>query len=460
MLSNNHNLCVDNPQIKEVYVIEDDEIYTAQQAIGNNYDEAVKLRMELSESISLKKPKYICPICLVGVYIACSRHNNDKKFYFKHIIENGNCPAETRSTLTKPQIEAMKYNGVKESQAHIRMKEIIYESLSQDPNFSDIKLEAVIKGEDRKSWRKPDIQALWQGKLRVAFEVQLSTTFLKVIGERRLFYKAQNSLVCWVFKKYDKENALMKQDDIFVNNNQNLFLASEDTLKSSKQNKALMLNCHWYEPKINHNNIVKEWNSKYVKFKELEYDLDKQAIYYFDYKNEQEKLINKLENGDLKERFEEWWIKHNHPPEYKGEWKAFVDEFTNKGIYINEYPYDIHNLISGLYSAKYGKVIGSDYDKLVQVAHTIANLKDKSVLQIFRVALLIYNRGNQLVEEDKSGKWKTKSNEFRKLLYTTNDYQRNKNLDNLMKFLFPELMKKEVWAKLKAFDDKHNLKNP
>ena len=455
------SLCVDNPQIDEVYVIEAEDIFTAQQAIGNDYDEAVKLRMELSESISLKKPKYICPICLVGIYIACSRQNNDKKFYFKHIVENGNCPAITRSISTKSQIEAMKYNGVKESQAHIRMKEIIYESLSQDPNFSDIKLETVIKGADRKSWRKPDIQALWQGKLRVAFEVQLSAAFLKVIGERRLFYKAQDSIICWVFKKYNKEDALMEQDDIFVNNNQNLFLASEDTLKSSIQNKALMLNCHWHEPKINHNNIEKEWNSKYVKFKELEYDIDKQAIYYFDYKNEQEKLINKLEYGDLRERFEEWWIKHNYPPEYNGEWKAFMDEFTHKGIYINEYPYQIDTLISGLYSAKYGRVIGCSHSKLIQVAHTIANLRnDKSILQIFRVALLAYERGNQLFEEDKSGKWKTKSNEFRKLLYKTNDYQRNKNLDNLMKLLFPELMKKEVWIKLKSIDDKHNGNPP
>lgn len=183
-----------------------------------------------------------------------------------------------------------------------RIKEIIAESLSYDPDFSDIKPETVIKGADRKTWRKPDIQALWKGKLRVAFEVQLSTTFLEVIAQRRLFYKAENSLVCWIFRKFEKENALMTQDDIFHNNNQNLFLASEDTLKSSKQNKGLMLNCHWHEPKINHNNILKEWNSKYVKFKELEYDIDKQAIYYFDFKKEHLKLSNKLENGDLKER--------------------------------------------------------------------------------------------------------------------------------------------------------------
>ena len=460
MLMTNENLCVDNPQIKEVFELETGEYYTAQQAIGNDYDKTVKLRMKLLEKISEGNPIYRCPMCHVAVYLACNRHNDDKKFYFKHRVEDGNCPAITRGTLTKEQIEAIRYNGAKESPAHIRMKEIIYESLLQDPNFTEPKLENVIKGADRKTWRKPDIQAVWKGKLRVAFEVQLSVTFLEVIAQRRLFYKAENSLICWIFKKFDKENALMTQDDIFHNNNQNLFLASEDTLKSSKQNKALMLNCHWHEPKVSHKNIVKEWNSKYVKFKELEYDIDKQAIYYFDYKNEHEKLINKLENGDLKERFEEWWIKHNHPPEYNGEWKAFVDEFTNKDIYIHEYPYQIDNLISGLYSAKYGKVIGCSHTKLIQVAHTIANLRsDRSVLQMFRVALLVYNRGNQIVEEDKSGLWKKKSDEFRKLLYSTNDYQRNKNLDGLMKFLFPELMKKEVWIILKAFDDKHNLNN-
>jgi hypothetical protein len=186
--------------------------------------------MELSESINNNNPKYCCPICHVAVYIACNRHNDDKKFYFKHRIENGNCPAITRRTLTKEQIEAIKYNGVKESPAHFKIKHLIAESLRNDPNFTEIKIETVIKGQDRKQWRKPDIQAVWQGKLKVAFEVQLSTTFLEVIAQRRLFYKAEGGLVCWIFKKFDKENALMTPDDIFHNNNQNLFLASDDTV--------------------------------------------------------------------------------------------------------------------------------------------------------------------------------------------------------------------------------------
>ncbi|BEV07540.1 DUF6035 family protein [Methylophilus sp. DW102] len=460
MSSTTQSLCVDKPEIKEVLEIETGEFYTAQQAIGYDYDKLIQLRMELSDSINSGNPKYLCPICHVPVYIACNRHNDDKKFYFKHRIEDGNCPAITRSNFTKEQIEAIKYNGAKESPAHYRMKEIIAESLRNDSNFSDIKIETVIKGADRKQWRKPDIQALWQGKLRVAFEVQLSTTFLQVISQRRLFYKATGGLVVWVFRRFDKENALMTQDDIFHNNNQNLFIVNEDTLKESKQHKGLMFNCHWREPQIRSSHIVNEWNSKYVKFNELEWNLDRQSIYYYDYGGEYKRLENKLINGDLKERFEEWWIKHDHSPKYNDEWKSFVDEFRNKDIYIPEYPSEVDNLISSLYSAKYERVIGFRYQKFIQVAHMVADLKNnKSVLKIFRVALYVYQRGNLIIEQDKEGKWKRKSNEFRKKIYSSNEYDRDKSLDSLMRFLFPELMKEEVWIRLKEIDKKYNQSN-
>lgn len=467
MSSTNHNLCVDNPQIDEVFELETGEYYKAKDVIGNDYNKLIQLRMWLLEQINKDNPIYRCPMCHVAVYLACNRHNDDKKFYFKHRVEDGNCPAVTRGSLSKEQIQAIKYNGAKESPAHIRMKEIIAESLSHDPDFSGVEIEKVIKGADRKSWRKPDIQALWQGKLRVAFEVQLSTTFLDVIAQRRLFYKAENSLVCWIFKKFDKENALMTQDDIFHNNNQNLFLASEDTLKSSKQNKGLMLNCHWHEPTIQNNKIVDVWNSKYVKFKELECDLNKQSIYYFDHKSEKDELTVKpkpllveIDTEDLKERFEDWWCSHNETPSNDDDWQSFRNEFSSEDIFIPEYPFQIEHLLNGLYSAKYGKAIGSKQKKLIEVAHLIANLRnDFSVLQTFRVALLVYKRASQIKEEDKSGKWTKRANEFRKHIYD-DKYKRNMKLDDLVSFLFPSVMNKEMWNKLKAIDDKHILKNP
>ncbi len=461
MSTNIHSLCVEKPEIKEIFEIETGEFFSAQQAIGNDYDKLIKLRMELSESINSSKPKFLCPLCHVPVYIACSRHNNDKKFFFKHRVEEGNCPAITRSTYTQEQIEAIKYNGAKESPAHFRMKEIIAESLAYDSDFSDIKIEKVIKGADRKAWRKPDIQALWKGNLRVAFEVQLSTTFLQVIAQRRLFYKSEGGLVVWIFKRFDKENALMTQDDIFHNNNQNLFLVNEDTLKESKQHKGLMLNCHWKDLSVKSSHIITSWNSKYVKFKELEWNLDKQSIYYFNYLQEYEKLADRLENGDLKERFEEWWINlENTPESHNPVWNVFKDEFSNKEIYIYDYPYQIDILLSSLYSVKHKRIIGFRFQKFIQIAHLVADLRNnKKILQIFRVALYVYRLGDLIVSQDKEGKWKRKSDEFRKLIYTDKDYERDKNLDALMKLLFPELMHQEIWDKLKIIDERHNQNN-
>ena len=120
--------------------------------------------MRLAESVAAGNPAYICPICHVGVYLACRRDGDDKRFYFKHRVEDGNRPAVARGALTPDEIEARKYNGVKESDAHQRMKHIVAESLACDPNFSGIEMERVWKGQDRGEWRKRDVQAVWRGE--------------------------------------------------------------------------------------------------------------------------------------------------------------------------------------------------------------------------------------------------------------------------------------------------------
>jgi len=109
---------------------------------------------------------------------------------------------------------ARKYNAAKESRAHIRLKEIIADSLRYDSGFSEVETEKVWRGMDRTKWRKPDVQALWKGKIRIAFEIQLSTTFLHVIAERRNFYRQEGGLLCWIFKSFDQAEARMTQDDI------------------------------------------------------------------------------------------------------------------------------------------------------------------------------------------------------------------------------------------------------
>lgn len=446
------NFCVPKPEIENVLDRSSGKLMTAQDAIGDNYAEVEVLRMRLAESLALEKPAYICPICHVGVYLACSRNDDDKRFYFKHRVEDGNCPAVTRGALTPDEIEARKYNGVKESDAHHRMKDIIAESLSYDPSFSGIEMERVWKGQSRGEWRKPDVQAVWRGERRIAFEIQLSTTFLHVIAQRRLFYLKEGGLLCWVFQRFDQNAARMTQDDIFFNNNHNLFLASEQTLKASKDTRSLMLDCQWVEPVINDAaGMESVWRNKMTRFSELTQDPERQRIFYFDHDGLRPQLEMEARKDDLRRRFYDWWTRSAWP-DADDDWLTFGKQFAAYGIALPDYPLALRGLLNGLYSARAGRPVGFQNPKFISVAHNIANHYPDN-LQVFRAALMAYDRGAQLRAEDtpkpgeKIGKWAKRVKEYQQRIEAGDPlYHPDQNHFPLIAFLFPE-----VWKQMKAW---------
>lgn len=442
------SLCVEDPTITEVIDMTSGELLTAQQAIGDDYAELERRRMLSAESISAGRPAYECPICGVGTYIVCRRHEDKKRFHFRHRTEDGSCPAVTRDPLTKDEIEARKYNGVKESEAHRRLKEVIAESLASDPDFSDIAVEQVWKGQDRAAWRKPDVRAIWRGKIPVAFEIQLSTTFLHVIAERRLFYRQEGGLLCWVFRTYDAGVARMTQDDVFFNNNRNLFLASEKTLAASKEQRAMMLDCRWLEPAADSDGVVEDqWHGRLARFSEFTLDLDEQRVFLFDYDGLNQGMRATAAAEGLRTRFERWWTQWDWVPT-NDDWKTFRQEFQAAGVSLPEWPNDLRGLLNSLYSAKAGRPVGYKNAKLISVAHNLVNYH-KDLLQPFRAALLVYDRGAQLKAEDgEEGKWARRVKAYKERLRAGDqEYARDTKLDPLIALCFPE-----VWAQLQAWD--------
>lgn len=446
------SFCVANPEIEQVLDRLNGRLMQAPEAIGNNYAEVEALRMRLAESVALDNPAYICPICHVGVYLACRRDGDEKRFYFKHRVENGNCPAVTRGVLTPDQIEARKYNGVKESDAHRRMKDIVAESLACDPNFSSIEMERVWKGQDRGAWRKPDVQAVWCGERRIAFEIQLSTTFLHVIAQRRLFYQREGGLLCWVFQRFDQNAALMTQDDIFFNNNHNLFLASEQTLDASKDARALVLDCRWLEPAMNETTGMESvWRNKMVRFSELTQDPEQQRIFYFDHDGLRPQLELKVRKEDLRRRFEDWWSRSDWP-NADDDWSSFKRQFATSQISLPNHPSALRGLLNGLYSARAGSPVGFRNAKFISVAHNIVS-HYPDALMAFRAALMVYDRGHQLCTEDKPkpgetvGKWAKRVKDYQHRIAAGDcTYKPDRSRFPLIAFLFPE-----VWQQMQAW---------
>lgn len=437
---NTFNLCVDEPAIDEVLDYATGKIITAQEAIGADFAKLESLRMQLAEAKVKGQKVYCCPICWVPLYLACRRTGDIKRFFFKHYHEDGNCPAVTRDHPPMHIIDAMKYNGAKESISHINMKDWLARSLSFDPNFSDIQIEERWRsGEDKGKWRKPDVRALWRGSIPVVFEIQLSTTYLHVIAERRVFYQSEGAMLCWVFKGFDANVGRLTQDDIFYNNNQNLFLVSEQTMHASKEAKALMMECRWSQPEMSRDSIIYHWGARLAGFSELTLDHKRQRVFLYDCEGEEAKLKLELPIGRLRNDFEGFWITYK-PGQYDEDlWKDLRARFSDLGIQLSTYPSELQNLLDTLYSAKHGKLVGWGFSTLVELAHHVET-KYKGYLWAFRLALNAFNRHEQIKIEDRTGRWRQKVKLYIESMKSGEViYNPDRRFDDLVSFLFPEI---------------------
>lgn len=137
-------------------------------------------RAELASRFILDrdKPWLVCQLCGAALLLVRTQH-----FFFTSAITQslkGSFNATFQQRVSSAQITAIKYNAQKESQAHIRLKGIIRDSLIADRSCGEPLVEKVWTGQpvaDRATWRKPDVQVVRVND-RIAFEVQLSTTFL------------------------------------------------------------------------------------------------------------------------------------------------------------------------------------------------------------------------------------------------------------------------------------------
>lgn len=434
------SLAVFDPEIEEIQDLKSGMPIRADVAIGNDYDKTMAYRMELSEAIARGTPRYTCSLCGTPVYLVCMKTR--RQFFFRHTLEDGRCPARTRGELSEEQINAMRYHGVKESEDHLRMKEIVAESLRLDPRFTDVNVEKVWKGQDRKSWRKPDVQAVFNG-LPVAFEIQLSTTFLRVIAERRVFYLNEGALLCWIFKRYDIEQARLTQDDIFYNNNRNLFLAGEDTLRASREAGQFILDCRWSEPFVEAGRVATRWGGRLAAFSEMQIDHARQRVFLYDCDGSRQSLQSIADENTLRLDFERFWLSRHQFESYDVDaWHQLRLRFRERHLTLPiepDRPEGPGLLFNILYSARQGHPIGWRYSKLIEVAHRIHDAH-KQLLRALINALMVYQRADQIRSEDHTGRWMKKVKVYRPLLVANHpDYRANQQFDGLVAFLFPEL---------------------
>lgn len=448
----NENLSVVRPEIAKVLVSASGIEQPVAEVLGRDYERLMQLRTEVKASIQDGRPAYLCAECFTPVYIC--RRKDTRRFFFRHKTEDGRCSAITRGELSQDEIKARKYNGAKESWLHIQMKSWLVESLQASGQFSDIQQEKRWTGRITGEWRKPDVVATLNG-LKIAFEVQLSTTFLDVIVARRRFYLHEGGLLFWVFAAFDEDARRLTLDDVFYNNNQNAFIVSQQTHEASIVAGDFLLDCVWTKPPSERHEVCLVRDR--ISFRDLKLDIEKQQAYFFDYTAavKQQTADAVAERLRWPQEFEEWFLKvaaehsslydqedaiANFPKDVPAHWSS-RNMLTDTPLRFYDHTRHLPvAMLNAIYSAKKGHPVGLRRKQFIEVAHYVAASYPHYLLW-FRRALHVYDRASLLKEQDRTGNWKRRVTAYRKEMQEDPDkYVADQSHQLLFEFLFPELI--------------------
>ncbi|NLD39105.1 MAG: hypothetical protein GX654_19775 [Desulfatiglans sp.] len=437
---------VEKPFIEEILVLRTGEIVPSSVFLERDCRNISIIRKELRAAICRGEPLVACALCSVPVYPIASKLKNH---YFRHVEEDGRCPYHTRGEKNQDQINALKYHCLKEGQPHKEMKAMVIDSLESDPIFSSrpIDMEKRWKGTiNPKSWRVPDVKA-WYNAIPIAFEVQLSTTFLNVVVEREQFYLNEKGLIFWIFKSIDLEDPRLFQQDLFYNNNSNIFIVDAETVAKSRAKCRFFLRCYYHVPTYSENGISDNWKTEIICFDQLTLDVQNQQVYFFDYKKACQEAIQcgeKRRIEHLRDAYEQFWYdldkaSQKLTDEMDTRYAVLYREVKELGINIPASYHDrrYQSTIFILLSAKNGKVIGFEHKYLIQVAH-LAYDSYKKILWYFGMVLNFFGHKRVVEIEDKTGKWKSRTDEIRRKMSEKNpEFIRDSQYESLFKFLFP-----------------------
>lgn len=260
-------------------------------------NEVFKYRSELQKAIKgIREPLFVCYFC--GQNIKINGGGQTKKIlHFAHRKDSDFCHLKTDTNYSLLEINRLKYNGVKESPLHFETKNLIKQFIELNNDFSDIKVENVVKSNTNYlEWKKPDISASYKS-INVVFEIQLSTTFLSVIVDREYFYKVNQTYILWIFKNFEVDEFKQRftEKDVFYSNNRNAFVLDNEAINLSRKNNDLYLLSYYQKPVIENLKIKYNWECEYVCFNQLTFDEVNYKIFYFDVELEEKKVIIELE---------------------------------------------------------------------------------------------------------------------------------------------------------------------
>lgn len=441
---------VENPAIAYVSSTKTGHILDAKTLIGSlRYDRHVRLRALVLDGIHAGRPRLVCPICRVPVLFSASK---DKRVYFKHRSEDGNCPAVTRGPANGAALREMIYQGRQESPLHRETKHLLVESMSLDPDFTEVAQERRWTAGDASGFRRPDVSAVFRGSTRMAFEAQLTTTFLDVVVGRRAFYRAQGGLLVWILRHFDPGYRVMTVDDIVFSNNSNVLVVDNETASASKAAGRFMVRVHY---RVAGQYGGSMWQAATVPFTSLAHDLEQQRVYLHDFEGDEKRLQADQEQAAReaheaqRARLRSGVLAFLANTEALNDmaWDDWRRRLASAGVVVGgeaEYSWKIAAFINGLASGVQGAPVGFRYTKLVQVANYLFDHQPGAV-RAFGALCKMHGHRETLLAAGKRGAWEQREAEAdRRFNEGDASFRIPADYMALVLFLFPELRRPDT----------------
>lgn len=421
-------LLVTSATMIRVHDVTRGRIVKAKDIVGDNAYDAFILRKKINDH-RRNSPLYLCPECNQSLILRMKKDQSG--FYFSHEFKSQDCPIKEDTQENRKNINRRKYKKINESNLHCCLKTMLESCLQADTEFSNVRKERWWKGEDGLGYRRPDIQADYKTNTHIAFEIQLSTTYADDIADRMDFARRNNGILIWVAHKIDMKNIQTAVMDTLYANNSNFFIFNDEMYNKSLDLNKLHLECVWLEPETD-----KQYypiRNKVVTLDDLQFNLDKQWVYYFDFESSKNK-VNEINKNDALNSYKNCNvdISHWNPYIQDNEIVTFLGEYYIPNIMT---PYKAKAAINSVLSAIYGKPQGWKFNHNQQVFHLLYQQYPELIVCFCFLEKMYYN-GLDVITKVHSKK--TKIYRDLKQNPATSKFVPSTIYDDILHSMFPE----------------------
>lgn len=248
----------------------------------------------------------------------------------------------------------------------------------------------------------------------MAFEVQLSSTYVNIMRQRRHFYLTEGGLLFWVLPAISEVSRRQFQDDVLFPNNCNMFAIDDETRGLSLARSQVVLRCGYLEPIQEGWQLRERWHEKLVPISDLSIDLPNQRVFLFDYEKTRKRVehavrtVGGLNVLDEFRRLVEVLGQADAPVRWRDLKKRLPAEL--------EWPLDCYGghfftAVAMYLSAREGRGVQWNYS-LIQVAHMCADAYPY-FLPLLEDAFRAFGRSGVFTDPRYADKWNCKKEKIR-----------------------------------------------